>query len=338
MLRHEYYRVTCRCAFREFRKLFHVRSLKLPFLLLQLQPPAYVLASETAHSTRACFLPSCKHNRSCVPGYKSERIGFYEQNTSGILEQNNPLRSFTLVLMHLSHVHYPTDFSLQIVILNDYTTLIFMKIVILWRQITRKSMRNKIKNLKYSAYINENVGNYWQTRDVLILCNISRESNFYLIRRASQNCKIMFTKILTSIENEILRGIDFVSVSGFASCHTVAGTKRSYYNRMKSRSFVSILRTTIRCKDKAYLALIEQSTAAISLLPNVRSSTELRADCNATDDGLRMEWIVTQVYEWDELSCKYMNAIFSEVKGNDIISFKCIINLYCLGYNIAHEM
>lgn len=149
----------------------------------------------------------------------------------------------------------------------------------------------------------------------------------------------MSTKILFSIENEILRDIDFVSVSRFASCHTVAGTKRSYYNGMKSRSFVSILRTAIRCKDKAYLALIEQSTAAISLLPmlDLRRNFDVSIVYNGRWTG--MEWIVTQVYEWHELSCKYMNAC--SVKSKEmtyIISSKCIINLYCLGYNIVQKI
>lgn len=109
----------------------------------------------------------------------------------------------------------------------------------------------------------------------------------------------MSNKLLTSIENEILRDIDFVSVSRFASCHTVAGTKRSYYNGMKSRSFVSILRTAIRCKDKAYLALIEQSTAAISLLPMLDLRWNFDVSIVYTDDGL----------EWNGLSRKCMNAM-----------------------------
>lgn len=90
------------------------------------------------------------------------------------------------------------------------------------------------------------------------------------------------------------RGIDFVSVSGFASCHMVAGTKRSYYNGAKSRSFVSILRTAIRCKDKAYLALIEQSTPRFPFY--VRSSTlDLRRNfdvpiaCNGLRRSIRMD-------------------------------------------------
>lgn len=124
----------------------------------------------------------------------------------------------------------------------------------------------------------------------------------------------MSTEIYISIiENEILRGIDFVSASGFASCHTVAGTKRSYYNGMKSRSFVSILRTTIR-KDKAYLALIEQSTAAISLLPMLDLRRNFDCMQRTTDS------------EWNGLSRRCMNSMnylvyecmLSKVKGSNV--------------------
>lgn len=159
-----------------------------------------------------------------------------------------------------------------------------------------------------------NVWNYCWIRDV----DIYQADQILLNQTWVIKFKLMSTKILTSIENEILRGIDFVSVSGFASCHTVAGTKRSYYNGMKSRSFVSILRTAIRCKDKAYLALIEQSTAAISLLPMLDlwrnfdmpivyngRWTSNRMDCHASE---WIVWIVMQVYE----------CIFSKVKGDDV--------------------
>jgi len=61
-----------------------------------------------------------------------------------------------MILMHLSHVHYPTDFS-QIVILNDYMTLIFMRTKILQRQIIRTQVKVRVITREYKIMaINDN--------------------------------------------------------------------------------------------------------------------------------------------------------------------------------------
>lgn len=116
-------------------------------------------------------------------------------------------RSSAMILMHLSHVHYPTDFS-QIVILNDYMTLIFMRTKILQRQITRTQVKVRVITREYKIMaINDNK---YMKLSLNSLDAYKKLIKFYFIKNACViKFKIASTEILTSIENEILPSYRF---------------------------------------------------------------------------------------------------------------------------------